>query len=63
MPDYVVRWEIGVQAENPRKAAQEAAQIMQDPASIATVFEVFKQSKRGVSKRPERIDLADRDSN
>ena len=35
-----VTWEIDVDADTPREAAQRALEIMQDPESIATVFEV-----------------------
>ena len=36
--NYRVLWEIDVEAENPRKAAEEARRIQLDPNSIANVF-------------------------
>lgn len=39
---YIVKWEIDVEAENELEAAREARRIQLDPASIATVFDVFR---------------------
>jgi len=55
MTDYLVRWEIDVEAETPQAAAAESLRIMRDPDSTATVFDVFADDK----SKPERIDLAD----
>ena len=41
MADFRVAWEIDVEAETPRQAAEEALKIQRDPDSVATVFEVF----------------------
>jgi hypothetical protein len=38
--NYLVTWEIDMEAETPREAAQRALEIMQDPESIGTVFKV-----------------------
>ena len=58
MPNYMVQWEIELSAENPRDAAKEAWEIMRDPGSIATVFDVF-----GEDGSVKRIDLEEEDEN
>lgn len=40
MKDYRVTWEIEVSAESPEVAAKQAREIMLDPDSLATSFEV-----------------------
>src|SRR5690349_19329004 len=40
MKIYTVEWTINIEAESAREAAEEALQIMRDPASIALVFHV-----------------------
>lgn len=40
MPTYRVMWEIDIEAETKREAAEEALRIQRDPDSIATVFMV-----------------------
>jgi len=40
MPTYRVTWEIDIDEDTPRAAAQRAQEIMRDPESIATVFKV-----------------------
>lgn len=40
MPSYRVRWEIDLDAETPREAAQLALKIHRDPGSQSTVFDV-----------------------
>ena len=40
MRDFLVRWEINIEADSPREAAENALQIQRDPPSIATVFKV-----------------------
>lgn len=37
---YKIIWEIEVDADNPRKAAEEALKIQRDVFSTATVFQV-----------------------
>ncbi len=44
MREYTVTWIIEVDAANHVEAAKKAAEIMQDPDSIATVFEVRRKS-------------------
>jgi hypothetical protein len=38
MADYLVRWEINIEADSPKEAAQMAKSIQLDPTSIANVF-------------------------
>ena len=40
MSDFLVRWEINIEADSPREAAENALEIQRDPSSIATVFNV-----------------------
>jgi hypothetical protein len=37
---YRVRWDINIDAETPREAAERALEIQRDPESIALVFGV-----------------------
>ena len=41
MRDFLVRWEINIEADSPREAAENALEIQRDPSSIATVFNVW----------------------
>ena len=43
MPDYLVQWEINITADSPEAAAREALRIQRDPASCATVFNVWDE--------------------
>lgn len=45
MATYSVSWEIEIEADSPREAAQEALAIQRDPNSIATVFSVIEASR------------------
>lgn len=40
MPCYLVRWEIDIDAESPREAAERARAIQQRPDNAATFYEV-----------------------
>jgi hypothetical protein len=40
MPNYSVRWEICLTADNKVEAAREALRIHRDPESTAVIFEV-----------------------
>ncbi len=40
MPSYHITWEIDIDADSPREAAEEAQRIQRDPTSLATVFTV-----------------------
>ena len=46
MSDYLVSWQIDIEADSPKEAAEEAYQIMSDPNSLARFFTV--QSEGGV---------------
>lgn len=41
MNRYLIRWEIDLDGESPLSAAREALEIMRDPASTATIFDVI----------------------
>lgn len=41
MKSYLVTWEIDIDADTPEDAARKALAIQRDPASIATVFDVY----------------------
>lgn len=43
MTRYLVTWEIDIEADSPREAAEAALHIQRDPDSIATVFKVDGQ--------------------
>ncbi len=51
--EYRVTWTIEITAETRQEAAEEALEIVRDPNSIATVFEVYDPDT-GI---PESIDL------
>jgi hypothetical protein len=42
MASYRVKWEIDLEADSPREAAEKALAIQRDPESIATVFWVWE---------------------
>lgn len=44
---YFVTWEIDVDAESPREAAQKALNIQRDENSLATVFKVYTVEEEG----------------
>lgn len=52
MPDYLVMWEIDINAKSPEAAAAKALEIQRDPNSVATVFDVTDEDGRTV-----RVDL------
>ncbi len=43
MPSYHITWEIDIDADSPREAAEEAQRIQRDPTSLATVFTVHEE--------------------
>lgn len=45
MPEYVVEWQINISADNPREAAEQALNIMRNPSSTATVFDVLTEDE------------------
>ena len=42
--DYRVTWEIDIEADSPRAAAQKALDIQRDSASRAVVFDVYDEN-------------------
>ena len=42
MNEYTINWTIEVDANSPEEAANQALEIMRDPDSTATVFEVIE---------------------
>lgn len=48
MPEYRVRWQIDIEADNPAEAAARALIVQRDndPANTATVFEVRRRIGR-----------------
>ena len=54
MKTYSVMWEIEVNADSPREAAQKALEIQRDYYSTATVFDVVNNDD---TDKMERIDL------
>lgn len=44
MAEYLVSWEIELDADSPLDAAKLALEIHRDPTSIATVFDVVDES-------------------
>lgn len=48
MPQYLVRWEIDVDADSPLKAARKARQIQIRRGTQATVFDVFEAGRKSL---------------
>lgn len=46
MRQYRVIWEIDIDADSPREAAEKAREIQRDAGSVATVFTVRKGKRR-----------------
>ncbi len=53
MKTYRVSWEIDIDADSPRGAAEKARAIQRDPESLATVFDVIEMDGDTI----QRIDL------
>ena len=49
MTDYYIEWSIDLEADSPRDAARKALEIMRDPASIATCFNVYDEDGNPVA--------------
>ena len=43
MADYLVTWQIDIEADSYREAAEQALVIQRDPDSTATVFDVHRK--------------------
>lgn len=54
MTEYIVTWQMDIEAESPLEAAKEALRIHRDPASIATIFTVQEKDR---SDGPITIDV------
>jgi len=52
MADYRVTWEIDIEADSPREAAEQALKIQRRPGSSAVVFDCHTEGQE-----PVRIDL------
>ena len=48
MAQYRILWEIDVEADSPREAAQEARNIQLDPTSEAVVYTVYHEATEEV---------------
>jgi hypothetical protein len=56
MSKYLITWQMELEAETPQKAALVALEIQRDPASTATVFDVYDFSK-GTSTRVDADEI------
>lgn len=59
MKEYFVTWEIDIEADTPREAAEKALAIQRDPTSWAPVFKVFHEDDPDM----HTIDLAQAEDN
>lgn len=55
---YRVRWEIDIEADTPREAADRAREIQANSESTATVFNVHQVRENGRLDKAVRIDTA-----
>jgi hypothetical protein len=58
MPEYLVKWEIDIDADSPQQAAAQALAIQRDRHAIATVFDVHEKLAGSVPTEPVRVDVA-----
>jgi hypothetical protein len=58
MPEYLVRWEIDIEADSPQQAAAQALAIQRDRHAIATVFDVHEKLVCGLPAEPVKVDAA-----
>ena len=67
MPEYRVIWEIDLDAESPREAAERAAATFReldvDDDCSATVFDVYERHAGEVQRTGMRIDLSNATEN
>lgn len=61
MPEYLVRWEIEVDADSPEEAVDKACQMLPVAGndSIATVFEVVEWNGHNYEMNPVEVDIKD----
>jgi hypothetical protein len=57
MTTYSITWEIEIDAKTPEEAARKVLEIQRDPASIATVFDVYDNKDGNCT----RVDLLEQD--
>ena len=58
MTEYLVRWEINIEADSFEEAAEKALEIQRNPLSIATVFDVSYTD--GGMSGCKRVDLLEK---
>lgn len=60
MPDYLVTWQIDIEADSPEEAAARALIVQRDAESTATVFDVEEKTWLGglIRKPAVRVDLS-----
>jgi hypothetical protein len=67
MPEYRVIWQIDLDAESPREAAERATatvrQLDVDDECSATVFDVYEQHAGVIQRTGMRIDLSNETEN
>lgn len=62
MPNYLVTWDINVEADTPFEAAQKALAIQRDPNSIATIMIVREVGLSNFNVGPGvEVDLSEGD--
>ena len=58
MAEYLIRWEINIDADSPEEAARIALEIQRDPASQATIFTAYEdndETRPAVTVNPEAV--------
>ena len=60
--NYLVTWNIDIEADSPKKAAEDALRIHRDPDSIATVFKVCDEKGESWDVDLSNTDLHWKDS-
>lgn len=61
MKNYLVTWEIEIEADTPRKAAEEALRIQRDSESMAKVFKVYADDEK-FGPEMVTVDLEEQDN-
>lgn len=55
--EYLVQWEMPIEADSPLEAAQKALRIHRNPESIATIFTVSWTGSDNQFAHTESVDL------
>ena len=58
MPHYYVTWDIDVDANSPKEAAEVAQATQRDPVTMATVFQVMDETGKTIT-----IDMEEEEAN